>query len=111
MPKEFLEKIRYFNGDNQIFKNLIMAMTSYKGENRPNLESILNDKENYPYLYERYQLLLNNKYNSKINLNHLGIFRRDSYDFSSSIGDFKKRFAKRSDSMKIANNFKQSKKN
>ena len=111
VPKEFLEEIPYFDGDNQIFKNLIMAMTCYKVENRPDLETILNDKENYPYLYERYQLLLNNKYNSKINLNHLGIFRRDSYDFSSSIGDFKKRFAKRSDSMKIANNFKQSKKN
>ena len=103
VPKEFLEQIPYFDGDNQIFKNLIMSMTNYKGENRPDLESILNDKENYPYLFERYQLLLNNKYCTKINLNRLDYFRRDSYDFSSSIGDFKKRFAKRSDSMKIVN--------
>ena len=110
VPKEFLEEIPYLDGDNQIFKNLIMAMTSYKGENRPDLETILNDKENYPYLFERYQLLLNNKYTSKINLNRLENFRRDSYDFSSSIGDFKKRFAKRSDSMKIVNNCKQTEK-
>ena len=81
-------------------------MTCYKGENRPDLETILNDKENYPYLFERYQLLLNNNFNSKINLNRLENFRRDSYDFSSSIGDFKKRFAKSSDSMKIVNNCK-----
>ena len=60
MPKELLDQIPYFDGDNQIFKNLIKAMTSYKGENRPDLETILNDKENYPYLFERYQLLLNN---------------------------------------------------
>ena len=106
VPKEFFEQIPYFDGDNQIFKNLILAMTSYKSQNRPDLESILNDKENYPYLYERYQLLLNNKYVTKINLNSLENFRRDSYDFSSSIGDFKKRFAKRSDSMKIADYFK-----
>jgi len=106
VPKELLEQIPYFDGDNQIFKNLIMAMTNYKGENRPDLETILNDKENYPYLYERYQLLLNNNFNNKINLNRLENFRRDSYDFSSSIGDFKKRFAKRSDSMKIVNNSK-----
>lgn len=103
VPKEFLEQIPYFDGDNQIFKNLIIGMTNYKGENRPDLQSILNDKENYPYLFERYQLLLNNKYCTQINLNRLEYFRRDSYDFSSSIGDFKKRFAKRSDSMKIVN--------
>ena len=106
VPKEFFEQIPYFDGDNQIFKNLILAMTSYKSQNRPDLESILNDKENYPYLDERYQLVLNNKYVTKINLNSLENFRRDSYDFSSSIGDFKKRFAKRSDSMKIVNNSK-----
>ena len=103
VPKELLENIPYFDGDNQIFKNLIMTMTNCKMENRPDLESIVNDKENYPYLFERYQLLLNNKYCIKINLNRFENFRRDSYDFSSSIGDFRKRFAKRSDSMKFAN--------
>ena len=103
VPKELLENIPYFDGDNQIFKNLIMTMTNCKMENRPDLDSIVNDKENYPYLFERYQLLLNNKYCIKINLNRFENFRRDSYDFSSSIGDFRKRFAKRSDSMKFAN--------
>ena len=109
IPKEFFEQIPYFDGDNQIFKNLILAMTCCKSQNRPDLESILNDKENYPYLFERYQLLLNNKYENKINLNSFEIFRKDSYDFSSSIGDFKKRFAKRSDSMKIEDNLKKGK--
>jgi serine/threonine protein kinase len=111
IPKELLDQIPYLEGDNQIFKNLIMAMTSYNSKNRPDLETILNEKENYPYLYERYQLLLNDKYNFKYNINLLENFRRDSYDFSSSIGNFKKRFAKRSDSMKIANGFKKVDKN
>jgi serine/threonine protein kinase len=110
IPKEYLDEIPYFNGDNQIFKNLITNMTSYRSQNRPDLESILNDKENYPYLYERYQLLLNDKYTFKFDLNKLEIFRRDSYDFSSSFGNFKKRFEKRSDSMKIVNYFKDEKK-
>ena len=110
IPKEFLDEIPYFNGDNQIFKNLIINMTSYRSQNRPDLESILNDKENYPYLYERYQLLLNDKYNFNYDLNKYDIFRRDSYDFSSSLGNFKKRFEKRSDSMKIVNHFKEDKK-
>ena len=107
IPKEFLDQIPYFDGDNQIFKNLIIAMTNYNNKNRPNLESILNDKENYPHLYERYQLLLNNRYNFKFDLNTLDNFKRDSYDFSSSLDNFKKRFAKRSDSMKIVDQFKE----
>ncbi len=111
IPKEFLDQIPYLEGDNQIFKNLIVAMTSYNSKNRPDLETILNEKENYPYLYERYQLLLNDKYNFKYNLNLLENFRKDSYDFSSSIGNFKKRFAKRSDSMKIDNELKKVDKN
>ena len=111
IPKELFEQIPYFEGDNQIFKNLIMTMTNCKMENRPDLNSILNDKENYPYLFERYQLLLNNKYSTKINLNRFENFRRDSYDFSNSIGDFRKRFAKRSDSMKIADKSKVGEKN
>ena len=97
IPKEFLEKIPYLDGDNQIFKNLISTMTNYNSQNRPDLESILNDKENYPFLYERYQLLRKGQYNYKLDLNSLSNFKRDSYDFSSSIGAFKKRFEKRSD--------------
>ncbi len=111
IPKELLDQIPYFEGDNQVFKNLILAMTSYNSKNRPDLETILNEKENYPYLYERYQLLLNDKYNFKYNINSLENFRRDSYDFSSSLGNFKKRFAKRSDSMKVANALKKVDKN
>ena len=111
VPKEFLDQIPYLEGENQIFKNLIVAMTSYNSKNRPDLETILNEKENYPYLYERYQLLLNDKYNFKYNLNLMENFRRDSYDFSSSIGNFKKYFAKRSDSMKIVNRNKKIDKN
>ena len=86
-------------------------MTDHNSENRPTLENILNDKNNYPFLYERYQLLLNDKYNFKYNINSLENFRRDSYDFSSSLGNFKKRFAKRSDSMKVANALKKVDKN
>ena len=103
IPQEFLDQIPYLDGDNKILKNLITSMTNYNSANRPDLNNILNDKDKYPYLYERYQLLLNNKYCYKLDLNCVGNFRKDSYDFSSSIGNFKKRFAKRSDSMKIVN--------
>ena len=101
IPKEFLDQIPYFDGDNELFKDLIVSMTNYDKQKRSNLESILTNKEKYPQLFSRYQLLLKNKYGSKINLNSLEIFRKDSYDFSSSIGNFKKRFEKRSDSMKF----------
>ena len=104
IPQEFLDQIPYLDGDNKILKNLIASMINYNSENRPYLDNILNDKENYPYLYEKYQLLINNNYFFKFDLNSIGDFRKDSYDFSSSIGYFKKRFAKRSDSMKIVNN-------
>ena len=103
IPKEFLDKIPSFEGENEIFKKLILSMTNNKAKDRPDLETILKNKENYPILYEKYQETLNKKYQSLIDLNKLENFRRDSYDFTSSIGNFKKRFAKRSDSMKIVN--------
>ena len=103
IPKEFLDKIPSFEGENEIFKKLILSMTNNKAKDRPDLETILKNKENYPILYEKYQETMNNKYQSLIDLNKLENFRRDSYDFTSSIGNFKKRFAKRSDSMKIVN--------
>ena len=107
IPKEFLDQIPYFDGENEILKNLIISMTSYKSQNRPYLESILNDKDKYPYLYSKYQLLLKDEYIPYINLNNLENFKRDSYDFSSSIGNFQKRFEKRSDSMKIVSKNKE----
>ena len=103
VPKDFLDKIPSFVGENEIFKKLILSMTNNKAKDRPDLETILKNKENYPILYEKYQETLNKKYQSLIDLNKLENFRRDSYDFTSSIGNFKKRFAKRSDSMKIVN--------
>ena len=103
IPKEFLDKIPSFLGENEIFKKLILSMTNNKAKDRPDLETILKNKENYPILYEKYQETMNKKYQSFIDLNKLENFRRDSYDFTSSIGNIKKRFAKRSDSMKIVN--------
>ena len=76
-------------------------MTNYDKQKRSDLESILNNQDKYPPLFSRYQVLLENKFSSKINLNSMENFRKDSYDFSSSIGNFKKRFEKRSDSMKF----------
>ena len=103
IPEDFLAKIPLFDGQNEIFKKLIISMTNNKANERPDLDTILNDKENYPVLYEKYQQVLNGKYKSLIDLNKLEIYRRDSYDFHSSIGSFKRRFAKRSDSMKFVN--------
>ena len=101
IPQKYLKQIPYFDGDNEILKNLVISMTYHNSENRPSLENILNDKNNYSFLYERYQLLIKDKYEYKLDLNTLSNFKRDSYDFSSSIGAFKKRFVKRSNSMKF----------
>ena len=87
IPKELLEKIPEFGGDNEIFKKLIISMTNYKANDRPDLDIILKDKENYPVLFEKYQKVLEGKYMSQIDLNKLENFRRDSYDFASSIGN------------------------
>ena len=103
IPEDFLAKIPLFDGQNEIFKKLIISMTNNKANERPDLDTILNDKENYPVLYEKYQQVLIGKYKSLIDLNKLENYRRDSYDFHSSIGSFKRRFAKRSDSMKFVN--------
>ena len=103
IPEDFLAKIPLFDGQNEIFKQLIISMTNNKANDRPDLDTILNDKENYPVLYEKYQQVLKGKYKSLIDLNKLENYRRDSYDFHSSIGSFKRRFAKRSDSMKFVN--------
>jgi serine/threonine protein kinase len=100
IPDSFLNNITKYGEDNQKFKDLIVSMTNYESSKRPELESILNDKDKYPKLYNKYQQLLNGNYVFKYNLNNWDNFRKDSYDFSSSIGNFKKRFAKRSDSMK-----------
>ena len=69
IPKEFLEKIPEFGGDNEIFKKLIISMTNYKANDRPDLYIILKDKENYPVLFEKYQQVLEGKYMSQIDLN------------------------------------------
>ena len=103
IPEDFLAKIPLFDGQNEIFKKLIISMTNNKANERPDLDTILNDKENYPALYEKYQQVLIGKYKSLIDLNKLENYRRDSYDFHSSIGSFKRRFAKRSDSTKFVN--------
>ena len=101
IPEEFLNKIPNFEGDGNIFKKLIISMTNYKADNRPDLENILKDKETYPVFYQKYQEVMENKYKSLIDLTKLENFRRDSYDFTASIGNFKKKFAKRSNSMKF----------
>ena len=101
IPNDLLDKIPEFEGDNQIFKKLIKSMTNYKANDRPDLENILTDKENYPILFDKYQLVLEGKYKSLIELEKLENYRKDSYDFTASIGNFKKRFTKRSDSMKF----------
>jgi serine/threonine protein kinase len=101
IPEEFLNKIPNFDGEGEIFKKLIISMTNYKADNRPDLENILKDKETYPVFYQKYQEVMENKYKSLIDLTKLENFRRDSYDFTASIGNFRKKFAKRSNSMKF----------
>ena len=100
IPKDLLDKIPEFDGEKKIFQKLIICMTNSKASERPDLDSILKDKQNYPVLFMKYNEVMEGKYKSQIDLNLLENFRRDSYDFTSSIGNFKKRFAKRSKSMK-----------
>ena len=46
-------------------------MTNYKSNEKPDLDIILQDKENYPVLFEKYQQVLEGKYMSQIGLNKL----------------------------------------
>jgi hypothetical protein len=60
-----------FGGDNETCKKLIMCMTNYKANDRPDLDILLKDKENYPLLFEKHQRVLEGKYMSQIDLNKL----------------------------------------
>ena len=57
-----MAKIPEFGGDNEIFKKLIINMTNYKANEKPDLDIILQNKENYPVLFEKYQQVLEGKY-------------------------------------------------
>ena len=46
-------------------------MTNYKANDRPDLDILLKDKENYPLLFEKHQRVLEGKYMSQIDLNKL----------------------------------------
>ena len=48
-----------------------MCMTNYKANDRPDLDILLKDKENYPLLFEKHQRVLEGKYMSQIDLNKL----------------------------------------
>ena len=103
VPEIFLQKIPAMEDDNKKFINLITSFTKYRSEDRPELESIIKDKNNYEELYERYQLLIKERYCPRFIPKGLKDIKKESYDFSNNFGDFRKRFIKRSDSMREKN--------
>lgn len=101
IPKEMIDKIflSQENADDaKKFVELIKAMTDCDCSKRPDLKDLLNNKNYYKELYERFQLLNENKYLPSLNPSGFINFK-DSFDFTfENVG---KRYAKRSDSMKI----------
>ena len=72
IPKEFLDKIPLINDD---YENryklieLIVEMSQINGLLRPELDTLLNNENKYPELYNRYKMLKNKEYNSNILVN------------------------------------------
>ena len=72
IPKEFLDKIPLINDD---YENryklieLIAEMTQINSLLRPELDTLLNNENKYPELYNRYKMLKNKEYNSNILVN------------------------------------------
>lgn len=72
IPKEFFEKIPLIDNDNENrdkLIELIVEMTQINSKLRPELDSLLNDKNKYPELYNRFQMLKNNTYLENIFIN------------------------------------------
>ena len=91
IPNDLLDKIPEFEGDNKIFKILIKSMTNYKSSERPDLENILKDKENYPIFFEKYQLALEGKYKSLIELDKLdSYYKKQIQNFTKKIENYEK---------------------
>ncbi len=78
------------------FKKLILAMTHKYSKERPEIEDILKDKENYPELYERYKLIEEGKYSHSFDINNIKI---------KKIGNYENIFENNIRSRKSSNNF------
>ncbi len=115
IPKDYLDKIPLINND---FQNrsklieLIIDLTQINSILRPELETLLNDKNKYIELYNRYQMLKNNDYLAHIFLNdintnnfsddykHFEEEKEDSSIINESSDNINTIFCKRSNSMK-----------
>ena len=74
LPKDFLDKIPLIDNDNENRNKLIQLikeMTQINSSLRPELDSLLNDINKYPELYNRYKMLKNNEYIDNIFMNVL----------------------------------------
>ena len=72
IPKEFLEKIPLIDNDHENRNKLIeliVEMTQINSNLRPELDILLNDENKFPELYNRYQLLKNNRYLENVFIN------------------------------------------
>ena len=72
IPKEFLEKIPLIDNDHENRNKLIeliVEMTQINSNLRPELDILLNDENKFPEIYNRYQLLKNNRYLENVFIN------------------------------------------
>ena len=115
LPKDYLDKIPLINNDfenrNKLIE-LIKDLTQINSILRPELESVLNDKNKYPELYNRYKMLENNNYlehlfldemNRNTNNNSSKSFEEEKEDsgiVSEPNENINRMFFKRSNSMK-----------
>ena len=129
IPKEFLEKIPLIDNDNENrnkFIELIIEMTQINSNLRPELDLLLNDENKFPELYNRYQMLKNNRYleNTFINIvntnccNQIKLCKNiieeekvEPGNINESNENINALFVKRSNSMKCINQNSSSEKN
>ena len=129
IPKEFLEKIPLIDNDNENrnkFIELIIEMTQINSNLRPELDLLLNDENKFPELYNRYQMLKNNRYleNTFINIvntnycNEIKLCKNiieeekvEPGNINESNENINALFVKRSNSMKCINQNSSSEKN
>ena len=129
IPKEFLEKIPLIDNDNENrnkFIELIIEMTQINSNLRPELDLLLNDENKFPELYNRYQMLKNNRYleNTFINIvntnccNEIKLCKNtieeekvEPGNINESNENINTLFVKRSNSMKCINQNSSSEKN
>ena len=101
IPGKFYDQIPDFKSKNS-FKNLVENLTKIQPESRVELEQVLEDGENYPEIYRRWNSLNKGEYVNSVNPLNIKDFKQEkALDFNIN-KNINAAFTKRSDSMKFS---------